>query len=1147
MDPIVHLRVCSQYSLLYSSARIDQVIERAKEEGMSALGVSDRGGMYGALSCYRDILHAGLTPIMGQTIVVTTERSSRKSQERSEIVLIATSMEGYQSLTKLASVAALRDGDGTMFNTWTELTEYATGLLCLTGGAKGPLEFALRTKDIESGQRILQHLIRIYGEGHIYVELQSQGLMREEEEHRFFAELAKSMQVPIVATSEVRYLDKADLQVVDILAGIREGVDIEAASAYREQGATSYFRSTKEMQSLFANYPEALRATAEIARKAKFSLPLEQWSMPYFPLPQGRSEADELVYQAQRGLIWRKVADDERYQQRLKRELDVIISMGFSGYFLIVWDFMHYAHEQGISTGPGRGSAAGSLVSYALAITDVDPIAENLLFERFLNPERVSWPDIDIDFEAERRYEVIAYVSQKYGRDHVGHIGTLGTFAARAAVRDVGRVLQAPQVDIDRLARAIPTAPGITLQGAIDTQEEMQKVLVQTPSLQRLVNLALRIEGLPRHASLHAAGIVISRDPLSDLVPLMRGGEYVVATQYGMDDIAAIGLLKMDFLGLRTLTICDRAKAYILRTRGVDVQFSGLPMDEQTLELLAQGDTDGCFQLESTGVKRVLRDLRPTTLEDLIAVISLYRPGPMEQIGTFIQARRGDIPVLYEVPELESILQPTYGIIVYQEQIMQIAAAMAGFSLGEADVLRRAVSKKQRDVLDAERAAFVAGCIARGHTKKIGDDVYDLIVRFADYGFNRSHAAAYAVLAHRTAYLKANFRAEFMAALMTDVVSRPEKLEQYATACTRVGIRVLGPDVNRSEDACVPEILADGEIAIRLGLSAVKHVGVSAILQLVKVREQEGAFQSWQDIITRIDSRALTRRVLESLVQSGACDSFGISRRQLLLEIERAMSAGRSTVHVGQMTLHGLVEDAQENVRAKGVGNLPDDPKQCAQWERELIGFSVSFDPYEAITAAQQRLHVQTLQEVSEHFDAKNIPVNEVVHVLGKVATIRSVSTKKGEMMAFITLEDRTARMEVVVFPLLFRQWATKIQVDEMMSVTVKRDASKGKGWIAVKLHEMTQAHQPMPIDEKQAVHHAPQRVYIRVDKKLEQDAKSLLTLRALLVAHSGPLSVILVYESGKQRLLDVVRVALSDELIVALQQIVGEGNVRIR
>ncbi len=1147
MGEFVHLRVCSEYSLLYSAARIEEVIQKAKQDGMITLGVADRNGMYGALACYRAMIDAGMSPILGQIVQVAKERTPRSSLRRHELVLIATSMEGYQSLTGLASLAALNQADGIIYNTWMELEEYANGLLCLTGGTQGPLQEAVHAHHMEHAQRTLRHLIQIFGTDHVYIELQGQGLLREREEHRFLATLAKMMDLPLVATSEVRYVGKGDLQVLDVLTGVREGIDMEAAGHARDAGATFHFRTQADIEKLFAQYPEALHASAEIARKAQFTLPLNQWSMPYFPLPEGRREEDELTARAQAGLVWRKVADDPRYQERLQRELQVIIRMGFAGYFLIVWDFMRYAHEKGISTGPGRGSAAGSLVSYALAITDVDPIAQNLLFERFLNPERVSWPDIDIDFEAERRYEVIAYVSQKYGRDHVGHIGTLGTFAARAAVRDVGRVVRAPQSDIDRLARAIPATPGMTLQGALTAEPEISKLLTHMPHLQRVVDLALRIEGLPRHASLHAAGIVISRESLTTLVPLMRGGEEVVATQYGMDDIAAIGLLKMDFLGLRTLTICDRAQNYVKRLHGIDIHFSDLPMDAKTLDLLAQGDTDGCFQLESSGVKRVLRELLPTTLEDLIAVVSLYRPGPMEQIGTFIKARRGDIPVVYEVPELEPILKSTYGILVYQEQIMQIAASMAGFSLGEADVLRRAVSKKQRDVLDQERAAFVRGCLTHGHSEQLGNQVYDLIVRFADYGFNRSHAAAYAILAHRTAYLKANFRAEFMAALMTDVVSRPEKLEQYAGACMRTGVRVLGPDVNHSFDVCVPERLPNGEIAVRLGLSAVKHVGVAVVEQLLYAREKDGPFRTLIDLYERIDTRALTRRVVESLVQSGALDEFGLSRQYLLVEIERLAGSAKAGGRGGQLTMTGLVEGLHTQSIDQPVGLLPDDPKQCAQWERELIGFPVSYDPFQEVSEAQARLQLSTLQQMIEYADTRRDGSDVVIQVLGKVTAIRPVVTKKGEMMAFFMLEDRTARIEVVVFSTLFRQVQRYLQLEAMISVTVKRDASRSKGWIFVKSHEQAEIHAPQKKRDRPTRTAGEKRLYIKVHEALERDHAQLRALRETLVAHAGSMPVTLVYASGKQRPLDVVQVAPTEDLIAALRLMVGQRGVQIR
>lgn len=1189
MSEFVHLRACSEYSLLYSAARAADLAQAAKEYGMFALGVADRGGMYGAVSVYRCLQQVGVAPLLGTVVDVVRERQSLRMAQRTapaEVVLYPLGAPGWQALCELWTLAATADPAGERVITWDELFARAAHLLCLTGGARGPLAVVGRAEGTggrdEEGlvNRRLQHLQEAFGD-RLYIELVDQGTAEDRVRNRALSILAGKAKLPCVATAEIRYLARDGQRIVDILHAVNTGSSLVEAIGQRHPDARFGFLDPAAMRARFAEYPDALARTLEVAERAALELPLGRFHLPKFPVDQGWSEAELLSAQAFAGLFSRLPEADARYRERLSYELNVIVDMGFAGYFLIVWDFMRYAHEQGITTGPGRGSAAGSLVAFALAITDLDPVEYNLLFERFLNPERVSWPDIDIDFAAERRQEVIAYVVRRYGADRVAQIGTLGTFAARAAVKDVARVLQAAPPALLQLTRLLPSGPGASLEEAL-RQPDVQTLLKTTPSLQPVLDAALAIEGLPRHASIHAAGVVISIDPLTRWTPLMPGSEEtVLATQYSMGDIEALGLLKMDFLGLRTLSLCDRTEAHIAAVRGERPVYDERHFDAKTLALLADGDTDGCFQLESTGVKHVLRALRPEHMEDLIAVISLYRPGPMEQIGAYIDARRGRTTPRYEPAELEPVLGSTYGILVYQEQIMQIAAVMAGFSLGQADVLRRAVAKKKREDLDRNREAFVAGCRRQGHADETAQAVYDLIVRFADYGFNRSHAAAYAMLAYRTVFLKANFRAEFMAALIADNAANPDKMARYALSCARSGIAVLVPDVQMSVGDCAPERLGEGMIGLRLGLFTIRNVGVQAVQHLVEERLKSGPYRSLGELLTRLDSRSLTKRVVESLIQSGACDSFGLSRRRLLAELERLAPPDRRTTGrrsgARQLPLTGLEEphDAGVDVAVPPAmaGSVvdpqewADDPKQIEDWEKELLGFVVSRRPYLHLQRTREKrgqlpladllatddgvaMAVSAHDSAAQPQDPKSRSSAASLSIIGQVAAWRAVQTKRGESMGFLSLEDETARAEIVIFPGVYRLFGESPAVGQIWEGSVRRDPAKSDSLIAVTMRPVlvTPETTDAVAESKPSVQASTRRLlYLRIPAALETDRERLVRLRTLLIAHPGSDGVVLVYESGRALSLDSVHVRIGDVLEDALGQAFPDVVVGIR
>ena len=1135
MSELVHLRVCSEYSLLYSAARLGDIVKAAQQEGMTALGVADHRGFYGGLANWKTLKSAGIQPVLGSAVRAFRERSRGMAADFAQITLYAQSFEGYSQLTELATLAGLQGGDEGYGNTWAEIQQHTKGLICLAGDHAGPIRTAMQTKEVQPAIRYLQTLSEWFGEGQVYLELCAQGQQEDAKRWEWLVGLADSLNIPYVATTEIRHVRERDLRLLDVLAGIDRGVTLEEAASSREFGASYHFRSVGEMKRLFHEYPEALAATCEIANRCAFELPFGERRMPLFPLPQGQTEDEELRRLAREGLPKRVTNMDETYATRLEHELDVITLLGFSGYFLIVWDFMHFAHEKGISTGPGRGSAAGSLVAYALRITDVDPIQYELLFERFLNPERVTWPDIDIDFEAEKRYEVIEYVAQKYGRDHVAQIGTLGTLAARAAVRDVARVLKTPSALVEKAVRRISGGPGVTLTQALQEDRELREMVEGSPALQRLFELALGIEGLPRHSSVHAAGVVISREPISRLVPMMQGQESIPVTQYSMEEVEEAGLLKMDFLGLRTLTICDRAMRYANRARGKTILLDEELFDRATEALLGQGDTDGCFQLESAGVKQVLREMQPNSLEDLIAVVSLYRPGPMEQISNFLKARRGEVPIRYEVPELAPILRSTYGILVYQEQIMQIASLLAGFSLGEADVLRRAIGKKKKEILEETKASFVAGCLKNGYSDEVAQKVYHLIERFADYGFNRSHAAAYAMLALKTAHLKANYRAEYMAALMTESVSRPDKLAQYAEDCRRHQIPVLPPDLLYSEAECVPEV-TNGTVGVRLGLFAVKNVGVAAVEHILAERNANGVFQGVEGTFVRLESRAVSKRVLESLIMAGALDFLGSSRNTLLSLIKNEAPRPGKKTSAKQLSFQQM---APQSSSVQEAAKVPDDPGQNEDWERDLIGFVVSSDPFAEVSALQVRWGIRPLFDMKETVRQELLSqVSTVVQLMGKVQGFRQIQTKRGEPMAFLTVEDGTERQELVVFPGVFRTLAELPNVGQAVRVEARVEKGQGERWIATGMDLMN----PVAWDTRPE----PVRLFIRVESEVENHRGKMQAMRKTLIAYPGDSQVILVYENGRKRLLDKVLVKVTGELLEKLASIVGDENVKV-
>ena len=1045
----VHLHVHSEYSLLDGAARIAALPARARELGMRALALTDHGVMYGAVPFYKACVAEGIKPIIGCEMYVASgsmaDRAPRGEQPVYHLVLLAKNRKGYANLLKLVTEAHLKGFHYRPRIDFDLLSRHAEGLICLSSCLAGEVNQHLLHGRDEEARRTARRYRDLFGEDY-FLELQDHGMMEQRLVMPKIIDLARELDIPLVATNDVHYLMPEDHALQDVLVCIGTGKTLDDPDRLKFHSDQMYMKNGEEMARLFRHVPEAVANTVRIAERIDLVLDFGRTILPRFePIPDGLDAAAYLRRLCEEGLerrygstpAWQDKRAMRDIRKRLDYELSVIHRMGYDDYFLIVWDFIRYAHERGIATGPGRGSSAGSLVAYVLNITDVDPIRHKLLFERFLNPERISMPDIDVDFNDERRDEVIAYVVRKYGAEHVAQIITFGTMAARAAVRDVGRVMNLPYNEVDRVAKMIPGGPGVTIDAALAENPELVRLIGQKPKLAELIDMARRVEGFPRHASTHAAGVVISREPLTEHVPLQEGSAVTPLTQYSMEHLEAIGLLKMDFLGLRTLSVIERAQNWIRERHGKPVDFRQVPDDDPaTYELLGRGETTGIFQLESAGMRRVLKELKPTRFEDIISVLALYRPGPMDFIPQYVEAKHGRAEVRYPHPDLAPILEDTYGIIVYQEQIMQIASRMAGFTLGEADLLRRAVSKKNREVLDRERAHFVAGSVKMGYAADIANQVYDMIVRFANYGFPRAHATAYGVLAFQTAYLKAHYPVEFMASMLASVTGNQRKTAEYVDECRRMGIDVLPPDVNESSVTFTPVGSAEGDGSpvrgIRFGLAAIKNVGTQAIESILEERK-EGPFEDLADFCRRVDLRVCNKRVIEALIQGGAMDSLPGHRAQLVAMLDETVEKAvkwRKEKEDLQLHLFGFNEQVNWEVEYPDVRPYP--VSEQLEMERELVGMYISGHPLDKYEALLSRIEPDPLHLLGEY------PDESAVFAAGMVVSVRTLTTKSGKPMAFAEFEDRIHRTEVVLFPDVWRKYGHLVQKGSLLLIRGK-------------------------------------------------------------------------------------------------------------
>lgn len=1061
-----HLHVHTEFSLLDGSSKIKEITKRAKELGMDSLAITDHGVMYGAIDFYRAALANGIKPIIGCEVYVAPGSRFDKEANAGEdryyhLILLAENNKGYANLCKIVSKGFV---DGFYYKPRVDyevLREFHEGIICLSACLAGEVQRFLARGDYQAGKEAALRYLDIFGKDNYFLELQDHGILEQKTVNQQLLRLSDELGVDLVCTNDVHYTYADDVEAHDILLCIQTGKKKSDEDRMRYEGGQYYLKSPEEMADLFKYAPQALENTEKIAKRCNVTFEFGVTKIPSFPVPKGYTSWTYLKELCENGLhkrypVFKGEKDEncklsrEELEDRLNYELNTIKSMGYIEYFLIVWDFIHFAKSSGIAVGPGRGSAAGSIVSYCLEITDIEPMRYNLIFERFLNPERVSMPDIDVDFCIERRQEVIDYVGRKYGKDHVAQIVTFGTLKAKGVIRDVARVLDMPYAQADAIAKMIPNDLHMTLDIALKQSKELRDLYEGDSDVKYLIDMSKRLEGLPRHASMHAAGVVICGKPVDEYVPLSRASDGSITTQYIMTTLEELGLLKMDFLGLRNLTVIQNALRFIKKNRGLDIYLNKIDYsDKNVLHYIGTGNTEGIFQLESSGMKSFMKELKPESLEDIIAGISLYRPGPMDFIPKYIEGKNNADSVTYDCPQLESILEPTYGCIVYQEQVMQIVRDLAGFSLGRSDLLRRAMSKKKADVMAKERKVFVygdeseniKGCVNNGISESIANKIYDEMTVFAQYAFNKSHAAAYAVVTYQTAYLKYYYTAEFMAAMLSSVMDMTDKVAEYVYSCRSMGIKILPPDINEGESG----FSAKGD-SIRYGLTAIKNVGKAVIDNIVAEREARGIYKDLEDFISRTAPLGVNKRAIENFIKAGAFDSFGATRKQMMMvyvQIVDSVNQDKKDTMQGQMSLFDIAdEDQKKNYKMQmpNVGEYDNDQK--LEFEKEVIGIYASGHPLSDMEEKWKRVITNMSLDfaVPEEGESYKIKDKSRVTVGGIITTVTRKFTKRGDQMAFLTLEDLVGTVEIVVFPREFDKYREILMEGRKIFITGEAD-----------------------------------------------------------------------------------------------------------
>ena len=1057
-----HLHVHTEYSLLDGSSKISELLPRAKELGMDSLAITDHGVMYGVIDFYKKAKEVGIKPILGCEIYVAPGSRFDREQSRGEdryyhLVLLAENNQGYKNLMKIVTRGFTEGYYYRPRVDYEVLERYHEGIIALSACLAGEIPNKILKEDYEGAREAARKMNALFGPGNFFLELQDHGLRQQTQVNSVIMRMSKELDIPLVVTNDVHYIREEDAVPHDILLCIQTGKLVTDKDRMRYEGGQFFLKSEEEMQKVFPYAREAMENTHKIAERCNVEIVFGEQKVPKFDVPEGYDAFSYLKELCEKGLV-KRYGDPppEELKERLAYELDTIKNMGYVDYFLIVWDFIRFAKSQGIAVGPGRGSAAGSIVSYCLEITNIDPIRYQLIFERFLNPERVSMPDIDIDFCYERRQEVIDYVYEKYGKDKVVQIITFGTMAARMAVRDVGRAMNIPYAQVDKVAKMIPMELGITIEKALKHNPELRQAYEADEVTKNLIDMSMRLEGLPRHTSIHAAGVVIGSEPLDEFVPLSRGADNVITTQFTITTIEELGLLKMDFLGLRTLTVIQDAVRMVEKKTGQPLDINAIDYNDAAVyEMIGQAKTEGVFQLESAGMKYFMRELKPGNLEDIIAGISLYRPGPMDFIPKYIKGKNNKESIRYSCPELEEILEPTCGCIVYQEQVMQIVMKLAGYTLGRSDLVRRAMSKKKADVMAKERANFVygneeegvEGCIKRGIPEDVANHVFDEMIDFAKYAFNKSHAAAYAVVAYQTAWLRCHYPMEFMAALLTSVITNPKKITEYINTCRSMGIRILQPDINEGESG----FSVSGD-AIRYGLSAIKSLGKNVIDAMIEEREAHGKYKNLKDFMERLTSKEINKRTIENLIKAGALDSLGATRRQLMMvyayvldEVNREKKENIT----GQMSLFDFFSEEEKKeyeIQYPDVGEF--EMSQKLAFEKEVLGIYVSGHPLQDYMASMEKqITAKTTDfEPDEESGLAVVKDGRNYIVGGLISNVTVKLTKTNQNMAFITLEDLYGTVEVILFPRDYQKYRDLLVMDTGVYVRGRASVSEENG-----------------------------------------------------------------------------------------------------
>ena len=1137
-----HLHVHTEYSLLDGSCKIKELAARAKELGMDSMAITDHGVMYGVIDFYRAAREVGIKPIIGCEVYVAPgsrfDRENTNGEDRYyHLVLLAENDTGYHNLMKIVSKGFV---DGFYYKPRVDYE----GVIALSACLAGEVQRYLARGMYEEACRSARHYEEIFGKENFFLELQDHGIPTQKTVNQGLMRMSRELSMDLVATNDIHYILAEDAAAHDILLCIQTGKKVSDENRMRYEGGQYYVKSEEEMRALFPYAQEAIDNTHKIAERCNVEIEFGVTKLPKYEVPEGYDSWSYLNKLCQDGMAKRYPDDDGTLQKRLAYELGVIHNMGYVDYFLIVWDFIHFARSHDIMVGPGRGSAAGSIVSYCLEITNIDPVRYDLLFERFLNPERVSMPDIDIDFCFERRQEVIDYVVEKYGKDQVVQIVTFGTLAAKGVVRDVGRVLDLPYARCDAIAKMIPGDLGMTLDKALKQSPNLREAYQNDDEVHHLIDMAKRLEGLPRHTSMHAAGVVIGQRAMDEFVPLSRASDGTITTQFTMTTLEELGLLKMDFLGLRTLTVIQNAVRQAEENYGVHLEMEKIDYnDKQVLASIGTGKCDGIFQLESSGMKSFMKELRPENLEDIIAGISLYRPGPMDFIPRYLKGKNDKDSITYDCPQLEHILGPTYGCIVYQEQVMQIVRDLAGYTMGRSDLVRRAMSKKKTAVMEKERQNFVygnpeenvKGCIANGIDEKTANHIYDEMIDFAKYAFNKSHAACYAVVAYQTAYLKYYYPKEFFAALMTSVMDNVTKVSEYILTCRQLGIRILPPDINEGQSG----FSVSGD-AIRYGLSAIKSIGRNVVDEIIKERKNNGLFTSIDDFVERMGGREVNKRTLENFIKSGAMDSLPGNRRQKTMiapELLDQKTKDRKNVLEGQLSLFDFAAEEEKQQYQITMPDVPEFPKEeLLAFEKEILGIYISGHPMdEYLETWKNSITAKTTDFMVDEESGRAVVEDGVRVTIGGMITAKTVKlTKNGQQMAFVTLEDMVGSVEVIVFP---RDYESKRNLlNEDAKVFISGRTSIGDDPVGRLICE-----QVIPFDQ------VPKDLWLKFTDKPQYDML-WPTISKVLRGSDGNDTVIIYLE--KERAKKILpanwHVAASDAILSELVKNLGEKNIKV-